>query len=139
MKNDKQTPVQSEVREKTQQTQKLYQDLKYWLKRQNWKIADLITGDILLHILERTEPGWFDIELQQQIPCEDFKKIDKLWLKYSKKRFGFSVQKQVFLKYNESLEGYHEEIPFENWTPGQKQFATDVGWLKDNKWLKYSE
>ncbi|MEA5517659.1 GUN4 domain-containing protein [Limnoraphis robusta Tam1] len=119
---------------------KLYKDLEYWLKRENWKIADLITGEILLHILNRTEQGWFDIELQQQIPCKEFNKIDKLWLKYSKKRFGFTVQRQVFLKYNESLEGYNEEeLKFKDWTTGHKQFATDVGWLKDEKWLKYSE
>ncbi|WP_198012946.1 GUN4 domain-containing protein [Lyngbya sp. PCC 8106] len=137
---DKKGELEDELVYDKDKVNKLYKDLEYWLKRENWKIADLITGEILLNILDRTEPGWFDIELQQQIPCKELKKIDKLWLNYSKKRFGFTVQRQVFLKNNESLEGYNqEEIKFKDWTTGHKQFATDVGWLKDEKWLNYSE
>lgn len=32
----------------------------------------------------------------QKFPCEDLKTIDQLWVKYSKGRFGFSIQKQIW-------------------------------------------
>ncbi|WP_413160182.1 GUN4 domain-containing protein [Capilliphycus salinus ALCB114379] len=127
------------IEAKKQRKNQLYKELEYWLKRKEWKLADLITGKILLNIISRTEEGWFDIEAQQEIPCQDINKIDKLWLKYSENRFGFSVQKQVFLKYNNDLQGYNEPIKFNNWTEGHEQFARDVGWLKEGRWLKYSE
>ncbi|ERT08779.1 GUN4-like family protein [Lyngbya aestuarii BL J] len=129
--------VESEARKQIKN--QLYKELEYWLKRKEWKLADLITGKILLNLVDSTEKGWFDIEAQQQIPCQDINKIDQLWLKYSENRFGFSVQKQVFLKHNNDLQGYNEPIKFNNWTDGHEQFARDVGWLKEGRWLKYSE
>ena len=31
-------------------------------------------------------------------PCEDLQTIDRLWVKYSKGRFGFSIQQQIYLQ-----------------------------------------
>ncbi|MEG4391708.1 GUN4 domain-containing protein, partial [Microcoleus sp. BROC3] len=43
------------------------------------------------------------LEISQiyQLPCEDLQTLDRLWLRYSQGRFGFSVQKQIY----ESVKG----------------------------------
>ncbi|MFM6222650.1 MAG: GUN4 domain-containing protein, partial [Dolichospermum sp.] len=59
-------------------------------------------------------------------PCADLRTIDKLWVKYSDGRFGFSVQKRIY----QGLGGtrkYNEEI----WD----KFGDKVGWRKGGSWL----
>ena len=56
--------------------------------------------------------------------------IDKLWVKYSNGKFGFSVQKQIY----QGVGGSKEY----NWDY-YKKFADKVGWLEGGEWLLYSE
>ena len=78
-------------------------------------------------VVAREEEGWLDVEHIEKFPCEDLRTIDKLWVKYSNRRFGFSVQKRIY----QSLGGtskYDSEV----W----KKFGYRVGWWrKKNEWL----
>ncbi len=73
-----------------------YTKLRDLLARKKWKDADQQTWDVLCQALGQP-PGYYlkngDIE---KLPCNDLWVIDKLWMKYSSGRFGFSVQKAIY-------------------------------------------
>jgi GUN4-like len=55
------------------------------------------------------------------VPCEDINIIDKLWVKYSNGRFGFSVQKRIY----HSLGGTQERYWLDN------EYLEYIGWQKN--------
>jgi hypothetical protein len=78
--------------------------------------------------------GFLDIESIETFPCADLCTIDRLWVKYSNGRFGFSVQKRIWesvvresvgLKPREYYYGY--------------DFGKHVGWCVKGEWLDESE
>ncbi|MDJ1181533.1 GUN4 domain-containing protein [Roseofilum sp. BLCC_M91] len=62
-----------------------------------------------------------------KFPCTDLRTIDRLWVKYSKGQFGFSVQKEIY----QSLGGTRELFDSEIW----EKFADRVCWRKDGEWI----
>ena len=107
----------------------LYQPLETYLKNGQWREADEETLKVMLKVADREEQGLLDVESIYNFPCEDLRIIDQLWVKYSKGKFGFSVQKEIY----ESLGGtekYNEKV----WS----KFCDRVGWRKRDKWLSYS-
>jgi uncharacterized caspase-like protein len=99
------------------------------LKRKHWKAFDQETNvDILLGLAKRWSEDWLTIENIQNFPCTDLHTIDRLWSKYSRGRFGFSVQKLI---YESSTDG--------NW----KLFGEAVGWRKGflflKEWIPYNQ
>ncbi|MBD2096954.1 GUN4 domain-containing protein [Trichocoleus sp. FACHB-591] len=66
-------------------------------------------------------------------PCADLKTIDRLWTKYSNGRFGFSVQKKIYLEWGGKpyCSLYSDD---EVWW---HQFCDRVGWRKNNEWVEY--
>ena len=105
-----------------------YRQLDRLLASEKWQEADHETKNKMLEAAGRTEERWFRIPDIYQFPCEDLRTIDELWVKYSKGRFGFSVQKRIY----ESLGGsgeYDQKI----W----EAFGDRVGWRVNNTWLYY--
>ena len=70
------------------------------------------------------------IEDVENFPCQDLGTIDKLWVKYSGGKFGFSVQKQIYQDLG-GTKDYDEKV----W----KSFGDKVGWRKGGSWLSYSD
>ncbi|MBD0390534.1 MAG: GUN4 domain-containing protein, partial [Nostoc sp. C3-bin3] len=58
-----------------------------------------------------------------RFPCQDINKINELWLKYSNGHFGFSVQRQIWLKLDR------------DWI----KVGDCLGWRVNNCWKEYSE
>ncbi len=56
--------------------------------------------------------------------------MDQLWVKYSKGKFGFSVQKQIWLDLGGKLDGEPDLYTF-------VKLSDRVGWRKNNEWLSY--
>ncbi|MDE5110478.1 MAG: GUN4 domain-containing protein, partial [Trichodesmium sp. St7_bin2_1] len=73
-----------------------YTKLRNLLVAKNWKEADLETGKRMLEVAGRESQGWLFSEDVENFPCQDLGTIDKLWVKYSGGKFGFSVQKQIY-------------------------------------------
>ncbi|MFM6265372.1 MAG: GUN4 domain-containing protein, partial [Dolichospermum sp.] len=73
-----------------------YSKLRDLLKAGKWKEADRETRRVMLCVGEREGSGWLNVESIDNFPCEDLSIIDKLWVKYSDGRFGFSVQKRIY-------------------------------------------
>ena len=97
-----------------------YTQLRNLLAAGNWKEADLETCRIMLKISNRGEKGWLDNESILNLPCQDLLTVDRLWVKYSRGRFGFSVQQQIWQEINEST---------------LIAFAERVGWRVEGNWL----
>ena len=109
----------------------LYQQLESFLKNGQWKEADLETNRLMLQIVGKEADQWLSVEDIQSFPCEDLRAIDKLWVDYSKGKFGFSVQKKVWM----DCGGIPGEYDYDAYI----KFADRVGWRRSRNWLSYNE
>ena len=101
-----------------------YTKLRDLLAAGKWKEADDETARVMLKVAGRESEGWLDVEHIENFPCQDLGTIDKLWVKYSNGKFGFSVQKQIY----QSLGA--KEYSREVW----EAFGDKVGWRQKGKW-----
>jgi hypothetical protein len=109
-----------------------YQKLEELLKAGHWRDADKETYRLMITTVGKEDGQWFDPEDLLNFPCEDLKAIDGLWVKYSQGKFGFSVQKQIYMDCGAKLDGKY---------PGDKiwhRFCDRVGWRKGGNYLNYS-
>ncbi|MBD2180466.1 serine/threonine-protein kinase, partial [Aerosakkonema funiforme] len=106
-----------------------YRKLRDLLKAGNWKEADEETGRVMLKVAGREKEGRLDFPDIEKFPCTDLRTIDRLWVKYSNGRFGFSVQKRIW----ESVGGKPGKYDYETY----KKFGEKVGWYVKEKGWKY--
>ena len=100
------------------------------LQAQNFKNADWETRKIVLTVAKREKEGWLRREDAEKFPCKELRSIDQLWLKYSRGKFGISVQQQIY----QSLGGtksYDQKV----W----ESMGDRVGWRNESSWLSYSD
>jgi len=93
------------------------EDLKRFLEREKWEEADKITLKFMLLLAEQETKGIITKEGCKRLfekSKQEVLLIDKLWMNYSGKRFGFSVQKSIF---------QHISRDF-------NRFCMNVGWRK---------
>ena len=75
-----------------------YADLAHYLQNGQWKEADDETYRLMITEVGKEVGQWFDREELLSFPCEPLKAIDGLWVKHSGGKFGFSVQKEMYLE-----------------------------------------
>jgi len=82
-----------------------YGQLEEYLNKRDWKAADQKNYELMLQIAgsESVKQGRFDLTEWRDFPCEDLKKIDRLWNMASNGKLGFSAQKEVFESDNRVL------------------------------------
>ncbi|MGH2412541.1 MAG: GUN4 domain-containing protein, partial [Microcystaceae cyanobacterium] len=107
-----------------------YNKLRNLLAAGKWKEADEETARVMLQAANREDEGWLRVEDLENFPCEDLRTINQLWLHYSKGKFGFSVQKEIYQNLGGKRE-YNEEV----W----EKFADTVGWRVKNGWPDYKD
>ena len=73
-----------------------YMSLHNYLQSGNWEYADKETYRVMLAVTKREIKGDLDVKSIDSFPCRDLCTIDKLWVKYSNGKFGFSVQKRIY-------------------------------------------
>jgi hypothetical protein len=83
-----------------------YQVLRYYLASGKWKEADKETTNIMMKLSQSETPNQLSLEELYQIPDADLITINYLWTKYSKGRFGFSKQGQIW----QQLGGNNQEF-----------------------------
>ena len=109
-----------------------YTRLRDLLATGEWKEADRETFKVMLKAARREKEGWFDTNSIENFPCDDLRTIDQLWVKYSQGRFGFSVQKKIWLEVGGKVD-YDTEC----------KLGDRVGWRKRRKgrkgWLEYDD
>jgi hypothetical protein len=73
-----------------------YAKLETLLKAQDFRAADEQTDKVMLAVANREREGWLREEDAEKFPCKELRSIDQLWLKYSRGKFGISVQQQIY-------------------------------------------
>ncbi len=63
----------------------------------------------MLQLGDKNDKGYLDFDDCKNFPREELQIIDQLWLKYSDNKFGFSVQKQIYLELGGKLDNYDYE------------------------------
>ena len=108
----------------------IFQNLEALLKAGKWRDADLETWELMKKLTKREREGWLRIEDVKNFPRQELRKMDQLWVKYSNGKFGFSVQKQIWLDLGGKLDGEYDWDTF-------TKLGSRVGWRKNNEWLSY--
>ncbi len=110
-----------------------YRKLRDFLKVGDWKAANRETHEVMIRAIGKKSGSWFTEQKLLNFPCEDLLTIDRLWVKYSQGKFGFSIQKQIYVECSAVLDGNY---------PGDKiwrKFGDKVGWRVDDDWISYNE
>ena len=110
-----------------------YKNLQQYLAQSNWFEADKETIRLILSVTAK-EIEELTPEDIRHCPCNDLMVLDRLWMKYSDSRFGFSPQLQTYQEVGGSLDTTIEQNQqiIETW--GEK-----LGWRKDKRWLPCNE
>lgn len=129
-----------------------YTRLRDLLAEGKWREADEETGRVMLSVASlaverKVQAGEYKdgrvpcydriIGLADYFPCADLSTIDRLWLKYSNGRFGFSVQKRIIselgedalslLSFKKRGKGTDSQARKERIELGEK-FIKSIGW-----------
>ena len=101
-----------------------------------WRGADELTAKLMLKVPGRENNSWLRYEDIKQFPCEDLRTIDQLWMHYSNSKFGFSIQKQIWLECGGEI---GKDYFYDH--EGFRKLAAKVGWYHPQKaeWRTYTE
>lgn len=109
-----------------------YFKLAYYLHTGDWQKADYETFEVMRQVGDTDRKGYLDVDDIKTFPCEDLRVIDQLWVKASEGRFGFSVQKQIWVDLGGKLDfGEDAQSAWETF----QAFSDQVGWLLNGKWM----
>ncbi len=97
-----------------------YSKLRDLLIARRWKEADQETANVMLTAANCVSQGYLGVEDIDNFPCDDLRTIDQLWVHYSNGKFGFSVQKKIYVDELGGTRGYNEKLWYE--------FGDRVGW-----------
>ncbi|MGI8501813.1 MAG: caspase, EACC1-associated type [Hassallia sp.] len=109
-----------------------YTKLRDLLKAGNWKEADYETYLVMIQAVGKKKNDYFSSDELLNFPYTDLRTINQLWVKYSNGRFGFSVQKEIYLSVGGKADGEYYEEAWDN-------FGDRVGWKVDNNWIDLEE
>ena len=104
-----------------------YADLERCLKNGEWKEADNETYKLMITEVGKDVGEFFTAEELLNFPCEPLKVIDGLWVKYSGGKFGFSVQKEMYLECGGVPDGKYHREAFD-------KFSEANGWKEKGEW-----
>ncbi|MBD2520436.1 SUMF1/EgtB/PvdO family nonheme iron enzyme [Nostoc sp. FACHB-973] len=107
-----------------------YTKLRDLLKAGKWREADSETNLVMLQAVGKDEHDLLDSEDLFNFPCTDLRTIDRLWVKYSNGRFGFSVQKNIYLEVTGKLDSY-DPVAWDS-------FCVRIGWRVNRNWIMSS-
>lgn len=107
-----------------------YTQLRDLLAAGEWKEADKETLLVMLQVAGREQE--LAVEDIKKFPCTDLSTIDRLWVKYSDCRFGFSIQKRIWEKCVWEKVGVTRYETY-------RHFSDCVGWRVKDVWLDYDD
>jgi hypothetical protein len=100
-----------------------YSELQTLLVKQEFEIADRLTVQKMCEVAGDTalQRKWLYFTDIDNFPITDLQTINNLWVIYSEGKFGFSVQKEIWLGCGK------------NWD----NLWTKIGWKSGNNWTRY--
>ena len=104
-----------------------YNQLRKYLKTEDWQKANQETIDIMLKVTKRDSKDGLDDNAIKNFPCKDLVHLNQLWQDYSHEKFGFRAQKS---KYEETgnIIGRYNENTF-------NKFVENAGWRLKGLWI----
>jgi GUN4-like/TIR domain len=96
-----------------------YSVLETRLAAGKWREANTETRRIILQSANREKDGYLFEEEIRNFDSEILLTLDRLWLKYSNNRFGFSIQKKMLIDSDRDI----------------NQYAVKVGWRVSDDWI----
>jgi hypothetical protein len=102
-----------------------YTPLQQLLTLQEFQEADRLTLDKLCELAGGTAPQrkWLYFTEVESLPAVDLQTINTLWQVYSEGKFGFSVQREIWLSAGK------------NW----EKLWPLIGWKQGNNWTRYPQ
>jgi hypothetical protein len=104
-----------------------YDNLRNFLKQQNFKAADQETTKIMLDVAGEDRDNLTPDDVSK-FPCNALLVIDKLWRKYSNEHFGFSIQLKLYYDVGGNIDTIRSQD-----IKVMKKFAQEIGWFDENK------
>lgn len=100
-----------------------YQPLQTLLAKQQYLEGDRVTMEKLCELAGQTavQRRWLYFTEVEQFPVEDLQTLNTLWVVFSEGKFGFSVQRDLWLGTGK------------NW----EKLWTLIGWKSGNTWTRY--
>ncbi|MBW4585111.1 GUN4 domain-containing protein [Aetokthonos hydrillicola Thurmond2011] len=108
-----------------------YKKLRDLLASGDFREADWETIRVIQAIAGEPDVESITPDDMRQFPCEQLRVIDSLWANYSKGRFGFSVQMQIYQSVGGSL-----DTTIAQDSKVIERFGQKVGWRENGKWIK---
>lgn len=109
-----------------------YQPLQNVLMNQKFEKADQLTSQYLCELANvgsENRKNWLYFTDIQFIPTEDLCALDLLWKIYSKGKFGFSVQKEIWISNNQTWEKLWDKIGWTHKNNGiTKRYPNEFEW-----------
>jgi hypothetical protein len=105
-----------------------FQALENFLQNGEWRKADEETYRLMITAVGKEEGQGFTRNELLNFPCEELLTIDGLWRRYSQDRYGFSVQKDIYVRCGGTLDGEYPKSTV--WL----SFARQVGWYAAGEW-----
>lgn len=103
-----------------------YSQIQTLLVQREWEKADVVTVQKMCELAGASaiERKWLYFTEVEQFPITDFRTIDKLWRIHSEGKFGFSVQRKIWLSVGKDYSKFWPKIEWKdgnNWTryPGE--------------------
>jgi hypothetical protein len=102
-----------------------YYPLQQLLLKQDFQAADLLTIQKLCELAGEAAINrkWLYFTEVDNFPATDLRTLDLLWSTHSEGKFGFSVQRQMWLSLGKDFTKLWQKI----------------GWRKDNNWTRYPQ
>jgi len=91
------------------------------LEEEDFLSANQTTYKLMCQWAGCGEREWIYFTEIAMIPNEAIREIDELWKKYSKGKFGYGVQRRIWLAKQKDWMKFWEQI----------------GWVKQGQWLRY--
>ncbi|MEM6839139.1 MAG: GUN4 domain-containing protein, partial [Cyanobacteria bacterium P01_C01_bin.120] len=105
-----------------------YQQLEAYLQQGQWEAADEETYRLMITAVGKEAGQGFTRDELLNFPCDELLAIDGLWVKHSQGKFGFSVQKNLYINQCGGIaDGKYDKKAF-------SKFINMVGWEKGIKY-----
>ena len=108
-----------------------YSPIQQALAQQAYQSADRLTREKLCELAGPDAVGrqWLYFTEVNNFPTPDLQTVDELWLAYSEGKFGYSVQRQIWLSVGQAWEKLWPKIGWKsgrNWTRYPDEFVWDL-------------
>lgn len=110
-----------------------YEKLQELLAAGKWKEADLETTNVMLELMGHSDRENLTPDDAMKFPCSAIRVIDRLWLKYSNGRFGFSLQQNTYT----SLGGTNDIAQID--LKVLQAIGDRLGWRANKQWIDYKQ